>query len=98
MENDSRNPTSSDLHANHAAVLPTINDPSPPSRRISVPAEWPTIDGPLGLSNEDSLTYARRFFQLGFLCLPFLWAVNCFYFWPILRHPQSHHSHPHLRR
>ncbi|KAL8528976.1 hypothetical protein ACS0TY_006445 [Phlomoides rotata] len=66
--------------------------------RRSGRAEWPTIDGPLGLSHEDSLTYARRFFKLGFLCLPLLWAVNCFYFWPILRHPHSHHSDPRLRR
>ncbi|KAL2528120.1 putative gamma-secretase subunit PEN-2 [Forsythia ovata] len=60
--------------------------------------EWPTIDGPLGLSHQDSVAYARRFFNFGFLCLPFLWAVNCFYFWPVLRHPNSHQSHPEIRR
>ncbi|PON81988.1 Gamma-secretase aspartyl protease complex, presenilin enhancer-2 subunit [Trema orientale] len=50
---------------------------------------WPTIDGPLGLSEEDSLSYARRFYKFGFFLLPLLWAVNCFYFWPVLRHSRS---------
>ncbi|XP_068648742.1 probable gamma-secretase subunit PEN-2 [Aristolochia californica] len=50
---------------------------------------WPTVDGPLGLSEEDSLSYARKFFKFGFLLLPWLWAINCFYFWPVLRHPSS---------
>ncbi|KAG9458199.1 hypothetical protein H6P81_002707 [Aristolochia fimbriata] len=50
---------------------------------------WPTVDGPLGLSEEDSLPYARKFFKFGFLLLPGLWAINCFYFWPVLRHPAS---------
>ncbi|XP_073012931.1 probable gamma-secretase subunit PEN-2 [Typha latifolia] len=45
---------------------------------------WPTVDGPLGLSAEESVDYARRFFFWGFALLPFLWAVNCFYFWPVL--------------
>lgn len=61
-------------------------------------ADWPTIDGPLGLSHQDSVAYARRFFNFGFFFLPFLWAVNCFYFWPVLRHPNIHNSHPQLRR
>ncbi|KAI8535635.1 hypothetical protein RHMOL_Rhmol10G0189100 [Rhododendron molle] len=56
---------------------------------------WPTVDGSLGLSEEESTAYARRFFKLGFFLLPFLWAVNCFYFWPVLRHS---HSFPLLRR
>ncbi|OVA05675.1 Gamma-secretase aspartyl protease complex [Macleaya cordata] len=56
---------------------------------------WPTIDGPLGLSEEDSLSYARSFFKFGFLLLPWLWAVNCFYFWPVLRHSPSF---PRIRR
>lgn len=56
---------------------------------------WPTVDGSLGLSEEESTAYARRFFKLGFFFLPFLWAVNCFYFWPVLRHS---HSFPLLRR
>ncbi|KAK9135157.1 hypothetical protein Syun_014487 [Stephania yunnanensis] len=65
--------------------------------RSSVPRRpiWPTIDGPIGLSDEESLSYARRFFKFGFLLLPWLWAVNCFYFWPVLRHspafPRIHH-------
>ncbi|XP_008795229.1 probable gamma-secretase subunit PEN-2 [Phoenix dactylifera] len=47
--------------------------------------QWPTVDGPLGLSEEESVAYARRFFLWGFALLPLLWAVNCFYFWPVLR-------------
>ncbi|MBA0872931.1 hypothetical protein Goshw_023647 [Gossypium schwendimanii] len=50
---------------------------------------WPTIDGPLGLSEEESLAYARRFYKFGYALLPFLWVVNCFYFWPVLRHSRS---------
>ncbi|XP_021713869.1 probable gamma-secretase subunit PEN-2 [Chenopodium quinoa] len=56
---------------------------------------WPTIDGPIGLSEEESIVYARRFYKFGFLLLPWLWAVNCFYFWPVLRHS---HSFPSIRR
>ncbi|KAJ7945237.1 Gamma-secretase aspartyl protease complex, presenilin enhancer-2 subunit [Quillaja saponaria] len=62
--------------------------------RPSVPI-WPTIDGPLGLSEEDSVSYARRFYKFGFALLPWLWAVNCFYFWPVLRHSRSF---PRIRR
>ncbi|KAG7011118.1 putative gamma-secretase subunit PEN-2 [Cucurbita argyrosperma subsp. argyrosperma] len=54
---------------------------------------WPTIDGSLGLSEEESVSYARRFYKFGFALLPFLWAVNCFYFWPVL----SSHSFPRIR-
>lgn len=54
----------------------------------SVPL-WPTIDGPLGLSEEESVKYARRFYKFGFALLPLLWAVNCFYFWPVIRHSRS---------
>ncbi|XP_038692786.1 probable gamma-secretase subunit PEN-2 isoform X2 [Tripterygium wilfordii] len=50
---------------------------------------WPTIDGPLGLTEEESLRYSRRFYKFGYALLPWLWAVNCFYFWPVLRHPSS---------
>ncbi|KAJ8765311.1 hypothetical protein K2173_012008 [Erythroxylum novogranatense] len=50
---------------------------------------WPTIDGPLGLSEEESVSYARRFYKFGYALLPLLWAVNCFYFWPVLRHYRS---------
>jgi presenilin enhancer 2/GDP-mannose transporter len=59
----------------------------------SVPL-WPTIDGPLGLSEEESVKYARRFYKFGFALLPLLWAVNCFYFWPVIRHS---HSFPRIR-
>ncbi|XP_024981230.1 probable gamma-secretase subunit PEN-2 [Cynara cardunculus var. scolymus] len=51
--------------------------------------EWPTIDGPLGLSEQDAVGYARKFFGFGFVLLPLLWAVNCYYFWPVLRHARS---------
>ncbi|KAK1361550.1 putative gamma-secretase subunit PEN-2 [Heracleum sosnowskyi] len=51
--------------------------------------QWPTIDGPLGLSENDSLWYARYFFIFGFLMLPLLWAVNCYLFWPVLIHSRS---------
>ncbi|KAF9599704.1 hypothetical protein IFM89_001650 [Coptis chinensis] len=56
---------------------------------------WPTIDGPLGLSEDESLSYARNFFKFGFFLLPWLWALNCFYFWPVLRHSPSF---PRIRR
>lgn len=103
MDNDSRSPFSNrhpTATSTAASVLPTTvatEEASSSTRRLGL-IEYPTIDGPLGLSYEDSLTYARRFFKLGFLCLPFLWAVNCFYFWPVLRHPHFHQSHPRLRR
>ncbi|KAG6775297.1 hypothetical protein POTOM_018741 [Populus tomentosa] len=50
---------------------------------------WPTIDGPLGLTEDESLTYACRFYKFGFALLPWLWAVNCFYFWPVLFNSRS---------
>jgi presenilin enhancer 2 len=49
------------------------------------PAVWATVDGPLGMPLEDAEGHARRFFLWGFACLPFLWAINCCYFWPVLR-------------
>ena len=68
-------------------------NPNPNVIRSSV-GIWPTIDGPLGLSEEESMSYARRFYKFGFALLPLLWAVNCFYFWPVLRHS---HSFPRIR-
>ncbi|KAF6167162.1 hypothetical protein GIB67_029800 [Kingdonia uniflora] len=56
---------------------------------------WPTVDGSLGLSEEESLNYARRFFNFGFCLLPWFWAVNRYYFWPVLH--QSPSSLPRLR-
>nr|XP_011460264.1 PREDICTED: probable gamma-secretase subunit PEN-2 [Fragaria vesca subsp. vesca] len=38
---------------------------------------------------EESVSYAHRFYKFGFALLPLLWAVNCFYFWPALRHSRS---------
>ncbi|KAL5754111.1 hypothetical protein ACOSP7_022331 [Xanthoceras sorbifolium] len=69
-----------------------------PNNRTSIASStpvWPTIDGPLGLSEDESLSYARRFYMFGFALLPLLWAVNCFYFWPVLRHSRSF---PRIRR
>lgn len=71
-------------------------NPNPNSNSIAPSSPvWPTIDGPLGLSEEDSVGYARRFYQFGFALLPWLWAVNCFYFWPVLSHKRSF---PQIRR
>ncbi|CAL4945453.1 unnamed protein product [Urochloa decumbens] len=53
------------------------------------PAAWATVDGPLGLPLEEAEGHARRFFLWGFACLPFLWAINCCYFWPVLRSPAA---------
>lgn len=50
---------------------------------------WPTVDGPHGIHHEAAHSQARNFFYAGFLLLPWLWFVNCFYFWPVLRHRQS---------
>ncbi|KAL6284694.1 hypothetical protein ACE6H2_015623 [Prunus campanulata] len=73
--------------------MPNQNPINPRSNVILVPSSsspvWPTIDGPLGLSEEDSVSYARRFYKFGFALLPWLWALNCFYFWPALRHSRS---------
>ncbi|XP_059639359.1 probable gamma-secretase subunit PEN-2 [Cornus florida] len=71
------------------------NNPNSSSSSALSGSVWPTIDGPLGLSEEDSIGYARRFFNFGFLLLPWLWALNCFYFWPVLRHSRSF---PQIRR
>ncbi|GMH24491.1 hypothetical protein Nepgr_026334 [Nepenthes gracilis] len=68
-----------------ATTTTTTNDLTSPTRRI----QWPTIDGPLGLSGEESLPYARKFYKFGFFLLPWLWALNCFYFWPVLRHSRA---------
>ncbi|XP_073022822.1 probable gamma-secretase subunit PEN-2 [Primulina eburnea] len=99
MENESSHPLPVRQPSPAAApVAADVGNSSPSSSRRYVRSEWPTIDGPLGLSHDESLTYARRFFKWGFFCLPFLWAVNCFYFWPLLRRPHSRHSDPLLRR
>ncbi|KAM7256532.1 hypothetical protein ACFE04_012273 [Oxalis oulophora] len=50
---------------------------------------WPTIDGPLGMNEDESVNYARNFYKFGFALLPWLWALNCFYFWPVLRNSRS---------
>ncbi|GAB2279174.1 hypothetical protein Dimus_013826 [Dionaea muscipula] len=80
-----------------SAARATTTIPPNGSTPLTRIPRWPTIDGPLGLSEEESLPYARRFFKFGFLLLPWLWAVNCFYFWPVLRHSPSFPTiHPSL--
>jgi hypothetical protein len=51
--------------------------------------QWPTIDGPLGVYNEEAVKVAKSFYYGGFLLLPLLWFVNCFYFWPVLQHREA---------
>lgn len=88
---------SASMEASQATTTTEDPNPSPNLRRrdlnlnsiSSSSPVWPTIDGPLGLSEEEALSYARRFYNFGFLLLPLLWAVNCFYFWPVLRHSRS---------
>ncbi|KAG0565893.1 hypothetical protein KC19_7G021500 [Ceratodon purpureus] len=50
---------------------------------------WPTVDGALGVYHEQAVKHAKWFFYVGFLCLPWLWFINCFYFWPVLRNSRS---------
>ncbi|KAI5080371.1 hypothetical protein GOP47_0005850 [Adiantum capillus-veneris] len=53
---------------------------------------WLTVDGPLGMRDQEAARrQARNFFYAGFAFLPWLWFVNCFYFWPVLRY---HHRSP----
>lgn len=84
---------STDMEASQATTTENPNPNPNPGRNLnsisSSSPVWPTIDGSLGLSEEESLSYARRFYNFGFLLLPLLWAVNCFYFWPVLRHSRS---------
>lgn len=75
-----------------AGLITTVPDHQNPNPNIissSSRPEWPTIDGPLGLSEQDSVAQARKFFTFGFILLPLLWAVNCYYFWPVLRNSRS---------
>lgn len=51
--------------------------------------QWPTVDGPLGVYHEEAVTLAKRFYYTGFLLLPWLWFINCYYFWPVLRNSRS---------
>lgn len=54
--------------------------------RVIERGRWLTVDGPWGLQEQDAArTQARNFFYAGFALLPWLWVVNCFYFWPVLR-------------
>uniref|UniRef100_A0A0E0JTW9 Gamma-secretase subunit PEN-2 n=1 Tax=Oryza punctata TaxID=4537 RepID=A0A0E0JTW9_ORYPU len=62
------------------------------ARRAPPQPVWATVDGPLGLPLEEAEGHARRFFLWGFACLPFLWAINCCYFWPVLRSPATSSS------
>ncbi|KAG6536582.1 probable gamma-secretase subunit PEN-2 [Zingiber officinale] len=75
-------------HRSTAGTSTAVGEGNPTQRT------WPTVDGPHGLSEEESLRYARSYFYWGFALLPFLWAVNCCYFWPVLR---NSHSSPQIR-
>jgi presenilin enhancer 2 len=55
----------------------------------NVGSQWPTMDGPLGVYNEEAVKLAKSFYYGGFLLLPVLWFVNCFYFWPVLQHREA---------
>ncbi|KAG2711559.1 hypothetical protein I3843_04G076100 [Carya illinoinensis] len=88
--------TGSQTHTSNPDPNPNPNNPNnrnPSPNRSSIvfgsSPLWPTIDGPLGLSEEASVNYARSFYSFGFAMLPWLWALNCFYFWPVLRHSRS---------
>ncbi|CAN1167351.1 Probable gamma-secretase subunit PEN-2 [Linum perenne] len=85
METSHPNSSASSSSATNPMPIP---NPTGNSILASAPV-WPTIDGPLGLTEEESLTYARRFYGFGYALLPWLWAVNCFYFWPVLCHSRS---------
>lgn len=45
-----------------------------------------TVDGDVGLSDDEARTLARRYYYGGFFALPWLWFVNCYLFWPVLLH------------
>lgn len=40
--------------------------------------KWTTVDGPLGISGDESVACASRYFLWGFSFLPLLWAANRF--------------------
>ncbi|CAN1294865.1 hypothetical protein LINPERPRIM_LOCUS22620 [Linum perenne] len=73
-------------HPNSSVSLSTTNwmpIPNPTCNSILASAPvWPTIDDPLGLTEEESLTYAHFFYSFGFSYTHQLWllAMNCFYF------------------
>ncbi|CAI0453066.1 unnamed protein product [Linum tenue] len=79
----------SNSNPSSSAATPAPNPNRNSNSILSSAPVWPTIDGPLGLTEEESLSYARRFYGFGYALLPWLWAVNCFYFWPVLRHSRS---------
>nr|XP_043635988.1 probable gamma-secretase subunit PEN-2 [Erigeron canadensis] len=75
--------------SNEETSILITNHQNPNPNTSVIISSWPTIDGPLGLSEQDSLPHARKFFTFGFFLLPLLWAVNCYYFWPVLRRSTS---------
>ncbi|XP_049412187.1 probable gamma-secretase subunit PEN-2 [Solanum stenotomum] len=95
MEAAPSNPTHNIISTAPSAAI-SMNS-SVATHRNPLRVDWPTVDGPLGLSEQESVDHARRFFKFGFLLLPWLWAVNCLYFWPVIRRPSSYY-HPDLRR
>ncbi|XP_055832340.1 probable gamma-secretase subunit PEN-2 [Solanum dulcamara] len=98
MEAAPSNPTHHIISTANSAPSAAISmNASVASHRNPLRVDWPTVDGPLGLMEQESIDQARRFFKFGFLLLPWLWAVNCLYFWPVLRRPSSYY-HRDLRR
>ncbi|KAK1299770.1 putative gamma-secretase subunit PEN-2 [Acorus calamus] len=86
------------LHPRQTQTPPPPSPPRPTRRSHRPPPSptWPTVDGPLGpVTEEESASRARAFFRYGFLCLPWLWAINAFYFWPVLKSSSS--SFPRVR-
>ena len=55
--------------------------PSLPDRDVARPL---TIDGDVGLPDEEATLYARGYFLGGFFFLPWLWFANAYLFWPVL--------------
>lgn len=39
----------------------------------------------MGLTLQEARVLSKYFFAGGFLGLPFLWFVSCYYFWPVLQ-------------
>jgi hypothetical protein len=56
---------------------------------LGLQQNWPTVDGPLGVYHDEAVKLAKSFYFVGFLCLPWLWFINCFYFWPVLRNSRA---------
>eukprot|EP00243_Klebsormidium_subtile_P005225 TRINITY_DN2065_c0_g1_i1.p2 TRINITY_DN2065_c0_g1~~TRINITY_DN2065_c0_g1_i1.p2 ORF type:complete len:115 (+),score=22.18 TRINITY_DN2065_c0_g1_i1:256-600(+) len=54
--------------------------------QVSPETRFLTVDGAIGLEEEEGRKLSRNMFIGGFFALPWLWFVNCYYFWPVLRY------------